>query len=106
MKNILGHKSYNSDEIIDILCRTGTYTCPTLPHYRYERVQSVCKGLLGKNLLRVSGKTEVSRNLVVTERFKEWQEEFATGVTKSGPIKWVKQKYPAKKPQASEGAGE
>jgi hypothetical protein len=94
MKNILGHKSYNMEEVIDILYRTGTFTCPTLPHYRYNRIKTVCGQLQNRGFLKQSGRSETGRNLVVTERFKEWKTEFDNGITKLRPIKWQKNKYP------------
>jgi len=97
MKNILGHISRNKEEIIEILLNTGTYTCPTLPHYRYDRVKSICRDLTKRGFLKKSGRTDVSVNLVVTDRFLEWKEEFQSGKTTKMPIKWQKEKYPFQK---------
>lgn len=94
MKDIKGHKSYNQDEIIDILIKSGTYTCPTLPHYRYDRVKRICSSFEKMKIVKRSGKNEVSVNLVVSDRFLEWNDEKQKGLTNLGIIKWVKQKYP------------
>ena len=97
MKLIVGHISRSKDEIVEILMKAGTYTCPTLPHYRYDRVKSACSELKKRGFLVKSGKTDVSINLVVTDRFKEWQKEYESGLTTKMPIKWQKEKYPFKK---------
>lgn len=96
MKNILGHKSWNQDEIVNILMKSGTFTCPTLPHYRYDRVKDICRRLRKRGFLKKSGKTDVSINLVVTDRFKEWQSQYESGETTLSPIKWQKKHYPTK----------
>jgi hypothetical protein len=90
VKDILGHKSRSLDEIVEILRRQGTYTCPTLPHYRYDRVKSACARLRRAQLLAVSGRNAVSVNLVVTGLFLEWQTASASGETALGPLKWAK----------------
>ena len=92
MKLILGHKSYDQGEIVGILERTGTYTCPTLPHYRYGRVKSICHTLKRLSLITVSDRNPVSVNFVVTDRFRKWKAEKAAGLTKLGVVKWSKQK--------------
>ena len=94
MKIIKGHTSYNQDEIIAILQNGGSYCCPTLPHYRYDRVKSVCSNLLKRKLVIKSGRTNEGVNLVPSERFRQWQAERDAGTTLFGPIKWVKQKFP------------
>lgn len=91
MINIKGHKSYTQDEIVEILKTKGSFTYPTLPHYRYERVQRVCRELRRRNLVTVSGKTEISVNLVPSNKFKQWLAEAEAGQTKLGIIKWSKQ---------------
>lgn len=96
MKNILGHISRNQDEIIAILESGGSYCCPTLPHYRYNTVKSVCSNLLKHGLVKKSGNTSEGVNLIPSDRFREWQEDKAQGLTSLGPIKWVKQKFPPK----------
>ena len=45
MKEILGHRTRSRGEIVEILARGGTYTCPTLPHDRYGRVKQACREL-------------------------------------------------------------
>jgi hypothetical protein len=92
MKEICGHKSWNKDEIIEILERTGTFTCPTLPHYRYARVKNACRDLQKRGFLKRSGRTEVSVNLIVTDLWQQWKNEKTLGITTLGPIKWQKQR--------------
>jgi hypothetical protein len=94
MKDILGHRSRSRDEIVEILARTGTYTCPTLPHYRYDRVKIACKRLRAVGLVRVSGRTGEAVNLVVTPLFREWQAAHTAGDTVTGPWRWVKYGIP------------
>lgn len=91
MKDIRGHKSRDQGEIIQILVRTGTYTCPTLPHYRYDRVKEVCRRLQRHGLLEKSGRTTESINLVVTPLFNEWRQAHANKETMLGALKWAKQ---------------
>lgn len=100
MKNILGHKSRDQGEIIAILERQGTYTCPTLPHYRYDKVKRTCR-LLGRlGLVRVTGRNPESVNLGVTPLFHEWKAAKATGETEMGPVRWVKQRRAAQQREA------
>lgn len=94
MKNILGHKSRDQGEIVEILARSGTYTCPTLPHYRYDRVKAVCANLRRRGLVVVSGRNSASVNLVVTPLFREWQAARALRETTLGPVEWVKRGVP------------
>lgn len=93
-KLILGHISRNQDEIIEVLEKGGSYCCPTLPHYRYDRVKRVCSNLLKRGLVVKSGKTNEGINLIPSDRFRQWQKERDEGVTRLGPIKWVKQHFP------------
>lgn len=92
MKNILGHKSRDQGEIIDILARAGSYTCPTLPHYRYDRVKTVCRTLKRLGLVSVRGQTATAQNFVVTTLFREWEAARKEGATPLGPVKWVKER--------------
>ncbi len=99
MKEILGHMSRSRGEIVEILLRGGTYTCPTLPHERYGRVKQACRELrrLGlvpsksrSDLRGVTGRTPVSVNLAPTPLFREWQRAHAAGETTLGPVRWAK----------------
>lgn len=92
MKEILGHKSRDQDEIIDILIRSGTYTCPTLPHHRYERVKTACSRLSKAGLLKVSGRNPESVNLIVTPLFREWSAAHKAGETPLGVLRWAKER--------------
>ncbi len=95
VREILGHKSRNFDEIVEVLSKTGTYTCPTLPHYRYDRVKRVCQKLTKHGFVKKSGKTDTGVNLIVTDLFKQWQRDFSEGRTKLGPVKYQKQMQPS-----------
>jgi hypothetical protein len=88
MKIIRGHKSFDQGEITEILKRQGNYTCPTLPHYRYDRVIETCRKFKRLGLLKRSGRDDISENLVVTDLFREWQDSGSP----LGPEKWAKQK--------------
>ena len=86
MRLIRGHRSFNRAEIVDILRRSGTYTCPTLPHYRYDSVIATCKQLKCLGLLAETGRTCVSVNYGVTDLFREW---VAAGAD-IGVVRWAK----------------
>lgn len=88
MKLIRGHKSWNFDEIVQILLRSGTYTCPSLPHYRYDRVKKICGELSRLGLIALKSNDDVSKNYVVTDRFKRWKDEYESGATTLMPRKW------------------
>ena len=44
MKNILGHRSWNEQEVLAFFDK-GSFTMCSLPHYRYARVQEICGNL-------------------------------------------------------------
>lgn len=90
MKEILGHLARSRGEIVEILARGGTYTCPTLPHDRYGRVKQACRDLRRLGLVRVTGRTPVSVNLAPTPLFREWRRAHAAGETALGPVRWAK----------------
>ncbi len=94
MKNILGHKSWSMEEIVGLLSNGGGYTCPTLPHYRYDRVKDTCKKLMKYGLVKKTGRTQCGVNLAPTEKFKQWEKDLKEGVTNKGVIKWAKEKQP------------
>lgn len=90
-KNILGHISRNQEEIVELLCTKSNYTCPTLPHYRYNTVQSICSELKKRGLVKKTGQTDTGINLVPTDLFRQWQNDFNAGKTTKGPIKYQKE---------------
>jgi hypothetical protein len=94
MKDILGHKSRDRGEIVEILARAGTYTCPTLPHYRYSRVQQACKSLRKVGLIKASGRSPESVSYATTDLFRAWKAAVLDGQTMLGPIKWIKAQTP------------
>jgi hypothetical protein len=75
---------------VEILICSGTYTCPTLPHYRYDAVKNACRRLERLGLVRKSGRNPESVNLVVTDLFREWQRAHKDGRTELGAIRWAK----------------
>ena len=85
MKEILGHRARSRGEIVEILARGGTYTCPTLPHDRYGRVKQACRDLRRLGLVRVTGRTPVAVNLALTPLFREWRRAHAAGPRRGGP---------------------
>lgn len=91
MKNILGHKSWNRGEIIDMLKRTRTFTMCSLPHYRYARVQDICSQLRKRGLIRKSGSTETGINFVPTSLFDIWADEYEACETHLGLWEWFKE---------------
>lgn len=91
--NILGHKSWNKTEVIDILRRTSTFTMCTLPHYRYDRVKQICRELQKLKLIEKSGRTDQAINFRTTSLFREWQTEFENDFTDLQPVKWAKQYF-------------
>jgi len=91
-KLIVGHISRTLPEIVEILLNGGTYSCPTLPHYRYSSVQSHCRNLKKRGLIEKSGKADVSVNYKPSALLREWKKEFDEGKTALMPIKWVKQR--------------
>ena len=93
MKYILGHKSRDLDEIVDIFRKTGTYTCPSLPHYRYDKVKRNCSKLWKAGLIRKSGKTSTGINFVTTPIFQDWEAHYISGCTNLNPVNWTKEKY-------------
>lgn len=91
-KNILGHISRTMPEIIEILLKGGTYSCPMLPHYRYNSVQSHCRALKKLGLIKKSGFTNVGVNYKPSDLLIEWKQEHDVGLTTLMPIKWAKKK--------------
>ena len=91
MKDIRGHKSWTLDELVQILDKGGSYCCPTLPHYRYARVQRNCQELKRRGLITKSGCTPCGVNYTPTDLFRQWRKEKAEGATTLGPVKWHKQ---------------
>ena len=89
---IKGHKSRSQGNIVDLLATRGNYTCPTLPHYRYDAVKTTCARLRKLGLVRVAGRTGVAESIVPTNLFREWQRAFASKATNLGVINWAKER--------------
>jgi hypothetical protein len=90
MRTIRNHRSWHEAEVIAHLQQTGTFTCCTLPHERYQRVQAICGKLHRLGLIAKTGRTPTSLNFAVTPLFRVWQEAVERGDTTVGPVKWVK----------------
>lgn len=89
MKQILTHKSRSIADVVELL-KTGTFTCPTLPHYRYMSTKNAAKALKKAGMLRQTGKTSTSVSYVASDYFKKWKYAYESGMTKLQPIKWAK----------------
>lgn len=90
MSNILGHKSWNFNEVIEMLAKGSSFTVPTLPHYRYDNVKRIRGNLSKIGFIKQTGRCETSISYVATERFKKWRKEFEAKQTTLMPIKWAK----------------
>lgn len=93
MRNILGHKSWSKDEIVEILCNHGTFTMCNLPHYRYDSVKDSCRDLKKHGFIRKAGSTSTGVSFVVTDIFLQWRQEKENNLTMLGPVKWRKKQY-------------
>src|SRR5437660_1499838 len=94
VKDILGHKSWNMEEIIDMLKKSGTFSMCNLPHYRFNGVKTICRCLQRRGFIKKTGNGETFITFGVTERFVEWKNEYEAKITTSLPVKWQKLKYP------------
>lgn len=92
MKQILTHKARSIADVIEMLKNGQTFSCPTLPHYRYGQTKSARNALLKAGMLRQTGRCCTSIQYVASDLFKLWMEEHASGKTTSMPIKWAKLK--------------
>jgi hypothetical protein len=92
MRQILTHTSRNVEDVINILKSGGTFTCPTLPHYRYDGTKKSRSVLMKSGMLRETGKTNTGVSYVASNKFNEWLAEFNAGKTKLMPVKWAKLK--------------
>ena len=90
MKNILGHNSWNEQELVAIFQR-GTYTMPNLPHYRYQRVKSFCADMRSMGLIKKVGACDTGINYVPTEKFAAFVE---SGLTLRAYAKMLKKQKP------------
>lgn len=72
MKEIKGHRSWNYDEVVMMLRRTGGFTCCVLPHYRYDGVKNICRRLRRKGWIVQSGSggDSVAVNYRMTEAMR------------------------------------
>lgn len=96
MKRILTHTARNTIDVIQLLREGGSFSCPNLPHYRYRPTQQARHELGKRGFLQPTGKTNVGTNYKASGKFKEWQNEYDTGLTKLMPVKWDKERKRAK----------
>jgi hypothetical protein len=89
MKNIRGHKSWNFDEVIAMLAKGGSFTVPTLPHYRYDRVKRIRATLCKVGAIKQTGRCETSISYTATDKFKQWRSELESKATTLGVVKFV-----------------
>lgn len=90
MKNILGHKSWNFEEVVYILTKGGVFCMCRLPHYRFRPVQGHCARLRKAGLIQKTGATDTGINYKATALFRRWKVERELGITDLGVIKWAK----------------
>lgn len=74
-----------------MLRKHHNFTMCSLPHYRYARVQSICKQLRKKKLIKPSGYTETGINFVPTSLFDLWVDEYEACETHLGLWEWQKE---------------
>lgn len=91
MRQIRTHKPRNIAEIIEILRVHGSFACPTLPYYRYNRTRKACAKLKRLKLVGVSGYIPEAENLAVTPLFDAWKSAFDSGVYNAGAVQWAKE---------------
>lgn len=91
MKQILTHKARSIEDVVELL-KVGSFSCPTLPHYRYRQTQGAAKALLKAGMLKKTGRCDTSVSYVASDKFNEWLSEYQKGLTRSMPMKWAKQK--------------
>ena len=75
MKNILGHKSWNKKEILQLLRSSNAFTMCNLPHYRYDRVKQICYRLEHAGWIEAIGKKKREAiHWQVTEKWKAYHD--------------------------------
>lgn len=104
MKQILTHTARSVEDVISLL-KTGGFSCPTLPHYRYRQTKAARNALQKAGMIKQTGRCETSIQYAASEKFKEWLAEYESGITKSLPMKWAKLKKKAP-PQHIDTIGE
>ena len=78
MKDILGHRSWNEQEMLAFFDK-GSFTMCRLPHYRYQRVQGVCAQLKACGFIKKVGGNEAGVNYAATPEYHQWRNEVAAG---------------------------
>lgn len=91
MKNIRGHKSWSFEEVLQLL-RKGSFSVPTLPHYRYDAVKRHRSNLVKIGFIRQSGRCDTSISYTATDKFREWANEYDNKQTTLMPVKWAKER--------------
>ncbi|OJW23084.1 MAG: hypothetical protein BGO49_28550 [Planctomycetales bacterium 71-10] len=96
MYNILGHRSWNEQEILAFFDQ-GSFTMCSLPHYRYQRVQMVCGKLKSCGLIEKVGRTETAVNYAAKAEYHQWRRDVKEGRAPGSLAKLVKLKNPPKR---------
>ena len=78
MRDIKGHNSLNAKEVY-ALFDAGGYTMCTLPHYRYAMEKKICGELMRCGLIKESGRTGSSVNLVPLPAYHAWRADVKNG---------------------------
>ena len=78
MKTILGHRSWNEQEVLAFFDQ-GSFTMCSLPHHRYQRVQMICANLKRCKLIEKVGRTETSINYAARPAYHQWRRDVAVG---------------------------
>lgn len=94
MPEINGHKARSTGEIIEILERSGSFTFPDLPHYRYRPTKDSCRTLKRLGLTQLHGRSGIQVHIAPTALFREWQAAKAAGATNLGAVRWAKERTP------------
>jgi len=92
MKFIKTHKSWNMEELIEIIKKSGTYTMCALPHYRYDGVKRRCRSLSNAGMIERVKRDDINVYWKATDTFRHWTAEFESGATKLMPINSAKSK--------------
>jgi hypothetical protein len=95
MRTILGHRSWNEQEILAFFDKGGFTMC-TLPHYRYQRVRMICGNLKRCGLIEKVGGTETSVNYAAKPEYHQWRQDVKEGKAPASLDKLYKLKNPPK----------
>ncbi len=78
MRDILGHRSWNREEVYAFFDK-GSFTMCSLPHYRYDREKQICGQLRRCGLIVKTGKTDTCINYKSTLLYHVWRAQVKAG---------------------------